>query len=59
MHTVLPRRLPEQVLVFCFHFFLSFFFHNKAEKIDNVILEIIIPYVQASEALSLNVAKMC
>ena len=39
--------------------FFLFFFHNKAEKIDNVILEIIIPYVQASEALSLNVAKMC
>ena len=48
MHTVLPRRLPEEV--FCFHFFR--FFHNKAEKIDNVILEIIMPYVQASEALS-------
>ena len=59
MHTVLPRRLPEQlpeqVLKKAFlRFFASisfFFFHNKAEKID-VILEIIMLYVQASEALS-------
>ena len=56
MHTVLPRRLPEEVLKKAFlRFFASIsfvFFHNKAEKIDNVILEIIMPHVQASEALS-------
>lgn len=57
MHTVLPRRLPEQVLkkkhfkVFASITFF-FFFLNKAEKIDSVILEIIMPHVQASEALS-------
>ena len=45
------RSLKKSIFkVFCFHFFR--FFHNKAEKIDNVILEIIMPYVQASEALS-------
>lgn len=56
MHTVLPRRLPEQVFkkaVLRFLLpFLSFFFHNKAEKIDSVILEIIMPHAQSSEALS-------
>ena len=57
MHTVLPRRLPEQELKKKkIKFFASmsffFFFHNKAEKIDSVILEIIVPHVQASEALS-------